>query len=337
MSGPGDWIATVVGVGLLLLLAWDVFATTFHATGRGGPVNRTLNRLLWRLARWVGRGADGPRGRILALAGPLMAFSTIVLWAVLLVTGHAILYLLHMTDFHYGTGAFGSAVQEALTYSGIVASTLGLGDVVPPDGPLRFVTVTEALGGFGLLTVSVTYVLAVYRELIEARGLAAEIDAYVPGEAWEGMGSDVLGGRQAELASRILQVTEAHHQYPILHYFRPSDHRHALPVQLDRLLRLYEAAETPAQAGGATGGGMSEAPTHRALRRAVSLYVEDVHRMFVPGRVGGEGRSERARRQLDDLLAWLRYPSRPDRQPGGSDGEPAAAGEESADREKRWS
>lgn len=315
MSDPAAWVATLLGTGLLLLLFWDVFATAFHPTGRAGPVSRTQNRLVWRAARGIGWGAGGPRPRILTLAAPLMALGTIVQWAVLLVLGHALLYLPHIDAFHYDTGAFGSAVQEALTYSGIVASTLGLGDVVPPDGPLRYITVTEALGGFGLLTVSVTYVLAVYRELIEARGLARAIDAYLPPPEPDddaGSGAEALEGRQEELAARLLRVAEAQHQYPILHYFRPSDRRHALPVQVDRLLRLYEVEARSGEAGDTAGGEGLEDPSHRALHRALAGYLEEVHHLFVPGSPGGEGRMERMRWQVDDLLAWLRYPSGPD-------------------------
>ena len=338
MSDPGDWIATLVGAGLLLLLLWDVFTTTFHATGRGGPVSRTQNRLVWGGIRRLGWGAGGPRPRILALAGPLMALGTIVVWALLMVTGHAILYLPHIADFYYGTGVLGSPVQEAFTYSGIVASTLGLGDVVPPDGPLRIITVTEALGGFGLLTVSVSYVLAVYRELIEARGLAGAIDAHLwagEGDAAAEPGIELLEGCQEELTSRLLQVTEAQHQYPILHYFRPSDLRHALPVQLDRLLRLYEADARRVAAGDASAREGWEDRSHLALRRAMVVYLGEVHRLFVPGEVAEDGPMERMRQQLDDLLSWLHYPpgSRAGRAGGEVPRSPDAIPEEAASEE----
>lgn len=336
MSGPGDWGATVVGTVLLLLLAWDVFATTFHPTGRAGPVSRTQYRLVWSAARRLGWGAGGPRPRILMFAAPLMALATIVQWAFLLVIGHTALYLPHMEAFHYGTGAFGSAAQEALVYSGIVASTLGLGDVVPPDGPLRYLTVTEALGGFGLLTVSVSYVLAIYRELIAARGLARAIAAYLPPaepDESSGPGAEALEGRQEELASRLLQVAEAQHQFPILHYFRPSDLRHALPVQLDRLLRLYELEARSGESGDAAGGEGPVDGSHRSLRRALAMYLEEVHHLFVPGSSGGDGGMERTRRQLDDLLAWLRYPSALDDEPA----EEEAPNGMASDGKARWS
>jgi hypothetical protein len=42
---------TVLGVSLLMLVAYDVYATILHARGRSGPIGEPLNRAFWRVAR----------------------------------------------------------------------------------------------------------------------------------------------------------------------------------------------------------------------------------------------------------------------------------------------
>jgi hypothetical protein len=45
--------STLIGCALLLLVAYDVYATILHARARSGPVSETLNRGVWRFARWL--------------------------------------------------------------------------------------------------------------------------------------------------------------------------------------------------------------------------------------------------------------------------------------------
>jgi hypothetical protein len=94
-----------------------------------------------------------------------------------LLTGFALVYLPYVAGFHYSAGTAGPPLLEAFYYSGIISSTLGQGDVVARGGWLRALTVLQALASFGSVTVAVTYVLAVYRELVASEALAAVIDA----------------------------------------------------------------------------------------------------------------------------------------------------------------
>lgn len=60
----------------------------------------------------------------------------------------------------WGLGAFqGSLVTDSMSfiyYSGVIYTTLGLGDI-QPIGHIRFLTATEALNGFLLITWSASY------------------------------------------------------------------------------------------------------------------------------------------------------------------------------------
>ena len=61
---------------------------------------------------------------------------------------------------HLGLGAFEGAVvvdsMSYLYYSGVIYTTLGLGDI-EPQGHIRFITAMEALNGFLLITWSASF------------------------------------------------------------------------------------------------------------------------------------------------------------------------------------
>ena len=61
--------------------------------------------------------------------------------------------ILRLGDF---TGAIDTSPMSYLYYSGVIFTTLGLGDI-QPVGHLRFITATEALNGFLLLTWSASF------------------------------------------------------------------------------------------------------------------------------------------------------------------------------------
>ncbi|MCX2982702.1 two pore domain potassium channel family protein [Halieaceae bacterium IMCC14734] len=100
--------------------------------------------------------------------GPRLGLSTQALVLVIVVT----LFLVHIAEigiyaFTYGMsvsfldlGVFeGAAVTDAMSflyYSGVIYTTLGLGDI-EPQGHIRFITAMEALSGFLLITWSASF------------------------------------------------------------------------------------------------------------------------------------------------------------------------------------
>ena len=306
------WLAPVLGLLLLALLAVDVFQTAFHAEGRGGPVNRRQNRAIWRTFRWIATRGGRTRAAILSLAGPAMAVTTIAGWSLLLLTGFWLIYLPVILSFSYPAGEPGSALMESFYYSGIVAATLGHGDVVARGSLFRFLTVVEAFAGFALLTVAVTYVLAVYRELVRAQTLAASIDARLRVDPDSGEVVD-LRARDADawdrtIALRLAQVLESHYNYPILHYFRPSRSRRAVPWQV---ARLYQAKrdQDPPEPQGDSAGDRGGSASHMALMSIIGRYVAEVHALFVPLEIDEESDQKATRSRLDQIVHMLRYDS----------------------------
>jgi hypothetical protein len=281
----------VVGSALLLALVADVVLTVFPPLGHGGPVHRRLNRLLWSAFRVAGTGKGGRvRPRMLALGGPIMAVTGVALWGAWLVTGFALVYAPFLSSFATSVPRTGPGWIEAIYYSGYVASTLGLGDVIATTPGLRLVTVVEAVGGFALFAVATTYLLAISRELAEGSTLALELvtlrrreseDAARPGEAAQ----DGTTQRWAEEAARsLLRVTHHHRQFPLLHYFRPTDPDRSLVVQVGWVGTRVDAWSSDGAGVAPPPSSSPGAPALRMLREALYRYLVELNRSCVPAR-----------------------------------------------------
>jgi hypothetical protein len=297
--------SVLVGASLLLALFVDVFFTVFHSGGRGGPISHRLNRWSWKAVRAVSTRSNGSvREGIANFGGPWITVSTLVVWMFLLIAAFALIYYPFIESFLLSTGTRRAPWAEAIYYSGYNAATLGLGDLIADSIALRLLSVFQALAGFAILSVSITYLLAVYRELLMMRTLAVSIDAYfrtvdVVGLAsWDDDPPEALA-RWAEWATNmLLHALQAHFQYPILHYFRASERKAALPVQLARLLDLRREART-------------DHPSFAALRGAVEDYIGTVENSFIPAEAK-DGRPDNSFRDDTErahhrLLTYMLY------------------------------
>ena len=308
-------VLLLLGVSVLGYLGADVYLTVFHATGRGGPATRIVSRLVWAAFRRLGVRDDGVRrAELLALSGPTVVVLTLFVWMVSLVVGYALIYLPYMGSYLVSPGSLRTHWVEALYYSGYTASTVGLGDLIADHEALRLLTVMEAMSGFALVTVGVTYLLSVYGELTARQTLASGIAAYFPEgvgrtlERVESAGPDALVRWMEGITPTLLAAYQAHYQFPVLHYFHPADPGDALPVQLGRLLQLWRSLRDVGPQSGLSG--IREHPSFVALRSAVTRYLLEVDRDFVAGS-GPAGKAEddldRVERAHARLLQHMAY------------------------------
>lgn len=304
-----DSLWTGGGIVLLVLLFADLLLTVFHPQGHGGPLHRRLNRLFWATLRRCRNGLGGTsKDRFLALLGPLIAVFSVGTWGLWLILSFTCIYYPYRGSL-LSTTADDTSWLDVFYFSGYVASTLGIGDLVPVSVGLRLLTVIEAMSGFALFAVATTYLLAVYQYVAKEQVLALEMASVLddggaqlapsPGHAGD---DPVLGSWGAALARHLLEVIQAHGQYPVLHYFRPVDTERALIIQIGLLLDRLEQA-SPDTAG--------------QLRWVVRRYLMELDSGCLPGdhrrhfhghaSVGEAG----LRRIHARLLDYLDYPVSP--------------------------
>jgi hypothetical protein len=236
-------LITACGLVLIFSVAYDVYATILHARARSGPLSEGLNRGAWRLVRALAFRLSRPRRhRLLNAVGPLLLPGLIVVFIILLISGFGLVYYPHMpAHFSVDPRAESPAWIESLYFSGITLTTLGYGDISPRTSAMRLVAMAEAASGMALISLTITYLLAVYRALERKRAVAlsfyhqAEQGADVAGFISHHFVSGRFYGLEAALrtATRDLQgLLESHIEHPVIHYFHPVEVHKSMPRML---------------------------------------------------------------------------------------------------------
>ncbi len=238
-------LLTAAGLVLVGMALRDIFDVLFHLEGRAS-ISRAVTRGVWRALR---RAAD-VRPQVFPLAGPFGLVSTIVVWAMLLLVGWALLLWPHLESFRDAAGKpTDGGFWEALHISSGILSTMGWGDVTPIDQWLRVVSPLEALLGFGLLTASVTWLFAVHPAVQRRRALAYELWLLREASGGEHDAPVFDGQMFTELTSRIVAVQRDIVAIPVSYYFRDPDERLLLSAQLPFLRELASSTSTGGEDG----------------------------------------------------------------------------------------
>jgi hypothetical protein len=317
------FIYTAAGVVLLVLVAYDVYATVLHSSARYGPVGEGLNRAAWRVSRKVafmlGRRR---RHRLLNAVGPGLMPLLIVTYIVLLTLAFALVYFPHVPDDFQLTVAKGeTAWVNAVYFSGCTLTTLGYGDIVPRTTALRFVALFEAASGFALISLAITYLLTVNTALERKRTVALSL-YHQAGEGADAAGyiahyfvdGKFHGLREAlRTSTRDIQaLLESHVEHPVINYFHPVEVYRSLPRILFLLLETCTVIRaTLDREESADLRNFPEVRTLEASARHVLTQLVDsleLERRMRPRKVLGNEAEEderRWRRRFEQTLARL--------------------------------
>jgi hypothetical protein len=249
------FLFTTAGVGLLLLIVFDVYATVLHASARYGPIGERLNRAVWRDAKWVAfRLARAHRHKFLNAVGPLLLPLLIAAYIISLVFAFALIYYPRVPEhFTFTHERADSALLDALYFSGVSLTTVGYGDIAPRTTLARTLAITEGATGVALISLTITYLITVYSALERKRAVALSLYHQA------GEGADAAGliahhfyeGRFYGLRDALRQATrdiqyllEAHVEHPVIHYFHPAEVYKSLPRILFLLLETCAVIRT---------------------------------------------------------------------------------------------
>jgi len=225
----------LLGLFLVLLIIWEGFETIIlpRSVTRQLRLTRGFYMALWPFSAAVAkRLSTGRRQLFLSYFGPLSLPLLLVLWALALVVGFALIQfsLPFALDRVPGMTRFGTALYQ----SGVTFFTLGYGDVTPHTNLARFFAVTEAGVGFAFLAVVIGYLPVLYQAFSRRESIISLLDARAssPPSATEMLRRHSEGHRMASLTALLAdwevwasEVLESHLSYPVLSYYR-SQHDH---------------------------------------------------------------------------------------------------------------
>jgi hypothetical protein len=221
----------LIGVALIIVVLWDVFETIVlpRRVTRRFRLTRAFYRSIWSPWSTIAQRFRKSKKRetFLSVFGPLSLLALLVLWAVSLLFGFALL--------HY---AFGSHLDLAgghtsffsdLYYSGTTFFTLGLGDIAPTGSAARAITVIEASVGFGLLALVIGYFPVLYQafsrrevniSMLDARAGTPPTAAELLRRHQEGQSLASLDQLLRDWEMWAADLMESHLSYPVLCFFR---------------------------------------------------------------------------------------------------------------------
>lgn len=267
-------VVVAVGAGLVLVAIADLLNTlvsTSTSPARWWP-SRIIGRALFRALRSVARQLredSSLRERMLSAFGPVLVIVLLATWVTLQIVGFALIWL--VLDEGGAIGGLGDAAY----YSGVVYFTVGFGEIVPPDGPLRVGALVEAFFGVINVALVIGYLPTLYAAYSDRERQLMTLDAggderITPThlvKAWAPDADphkiDEQFGRWEAWAAGIL---ETHSTVPILVLFRSHDRRQNWVTALGL---LCDAALHAQIINGATDGN-----AFWFLRRAEAIFRE---------------------------------------------------------------
>jgi Ion channel len=283
------WLSTAVGVVLILLGIGDVFFTVLHYDGFGFLSSRLYSRL-FNVTRFVTRPLPRRyRALGLSMAAPLMVPATITVWILLVTFGYALIYYqsISVKTFYFSSPGLEPSFLEALYLSATAISTVGFGDVTPLSTFYQLLTVSEALIGFGILTLAVSYVIGVYGVLQKLGVLAAGLhqQAQDTDDPWTILAPHFPDGQPRALETHlmdlhrdVLELHEGIRRYPVAYYYHSRRAYRSLPYTL----RMIGGVAGALRWGLPTGHYATQTPWLPTMITGLLDFTNHVEERFLP-------------------------------------------------------
>jgi hypothetical protein len=224
-------LVAITGLALIVVILWDAFESIVlpRRVTRQFRLTRIFYRATWKLYSALARRmrSNKRREKFLSFYGPLSLLMLLIIWAMVLILGFAML--------QWAAGSALRAQETAVSFatdfymSGTTFFTLGLGDVVPRSTLARFLTVVESGTGFGFLALVIGYLPVIYQAFSRREANISLLDARAgsPSTAFELLRRHADGGNHEALKLLLsdwelwsAELMESHLSYPVLGYYR---------------------------------------------------------------------------------------------------------------------
>jgi hypothetical protein len=226
------------GVVIIIIVLQDLVTTTLSFQG-GGRLTNFISDTIWRLCLFFAK--KNGRSPILEHVGHILLIVIILTWVVGMWLGA---FLLLQSDpasvLNSNTDAPTNA-WEKLYFAGYTLSTMGNGDYKPGSHIWDITTNLLAFSGLAFITISITYIMPVLSAVILQVKLSVFISSMgetpqqVLINGWNGENFDRLLKNDATISELLIQHSENHKAYPIIHYFHNSDLKKAIILNLAML------------------------------------------------------------------------------------------------------
>lgn len=144
---------------VILIVFFDALTTTLIVSEGAGSLTDRLVKALWRLTLAVRPPGQG--SRLVAVAGSLMLFATLLMWVALQWVGWTLLFLADPEAILNATTQQPAGFSDTTYFVGFSVFTLGTGDFVGSSEGWRLTSAAASFTGLFVVTLAITYLLSV--------------------------------------------------------------------------------------------------------------------------------------------------------------------------------
>ncbi len=226
------------GIVIILVVFKDLVTTTLSFQG-GGRLTNFISDTLWRMCLYFAK--KNGRSPMLEHVGHILLIVIILTWVAGMWLGAFLLLQTDPSSVLNSTTDASTTAWEKLYFAGYTLSTMGNGDYKPGSYVWDIVTNLLAFSGLAFITISITYIMPVLSAVILQVKLSVFINSLgdTPQQilinGWNGKNFDRLLKNDANVAELLIQHSENHRAYPIIHYFHNSQMRKAIILNLATL------------------------------------------------------------------------------------------------------
>ncbi|WP_299986690.1 potassium channel family protein [uncultured Pontibacter sp.] len=225
----------IAGITLIFFVLSDLITTTLSFQG-GGRMTNFLSEKTWRLCLKMA-GNDGKK-KMLERVGQMLLVFIILTWVAGMWFGSFLLLLSDPGSVLDSNTEEITTAWEKLYFAGYTLSTMGNGDYKPGSYVWDIVANLLAFSGLAFITISITYIMPVLSAVILQVKLSVFLSSLGNSpqqmllNCWNGKNFDRLLQHDADLADMIIQHSQNHKAYPIIHYFHSIEQRQAVILNL---------------------------------------------------------------------------------------------------------
>jgi hypothetical protein len=224
----------ILGGILVAFGALDALWTTLWVDGNAGPFTRRHNSWMRRaILKFAGRNH-----RALSMTGPIVLVTSVLVWAVIPWVGWVLLFSGDSQSLMNARLRIPADVVDRIYFTGYTMFTLGNGDFTPNGKFWELATAFASLDGLFMLTLAVTYLLAIIEAVVAKRSFASQVWALGHNaeefllHCWDGNGFPAVELQIVSLTEQLQLVTEQHHAYPMLHYYHEARKKQSVSQNL---------------------------------------------------------------------------------------------------------
>jgi len=327
------WLECLAGAALVIGALLDVFLTVLYARAGTGFLSNWVARRTWLLFRAAARPLGRFGDTLLGLCGPSILVAYVMVWALLLSVGSALMVHPGLgTSVRRSSGPSATDFATALDVGGSSLSIVRSSDYQAESAGYKLLFVLNSLLGASVLSLTLTYLMQVYGalHLRNSTALSLHLQSGQTGNAAEliarwGSDGEFSSGytNLSSAAAQVTTLTESHHLYPVLFYFRFREPYYSISRTM--LLSLDASSLIVSSLDDGRYRWLKESAGLDQLSRACTALLRTLEHTFVPDEAKAErtppdsdlveewrGRYRRARQRLTGAGIALR----PDEQAG---------------------